>query len=62
MYLKVENRQRFETPASSVEPEMEDIDPRLLEANSIPITKTSPCHLNTQLLPPARLKFQLGDR
>ncbi|PYH56071.1 uncharacterized protein BO96DRAFT_423376 [Aspergillus niger CBS 101883] len=53
MYLKAENRQRSDTPASSVEPGKRDIDPRLLKANSISITKTSPCHLNTQLPHPS---------
>jgi hypothetical protein len=51
--LESENLQRTETPASSVELEMGNIDPRLLEAHPVPITKTSPCYSNTEIATPS---------
>lgn len=44
-----ENRQRTETPGSSVELEMGHIDPRLLEACPVPITKSLPCHSDSEI-------------
>lgn len=40
--LESEFRQGIETPASSVDLELENIDPRLLETQSVPITKSLP--------------------
>lgn len=73
MSLESENRQRIETPASSVELEMGDIDPCLLKALPVLITRSLPCHSDTEvltrsggsvveILTKAQPKFQLGDR
>ncbi|KAJ5993329.1 hypothetical protein N7451_009053 [Penicillium sp. IBT 35674x] len=46
--LESENRQRIETPASSVELELGNIDPRLLEAHPVPITNSLPYQSDTE--------------
>ena len=50
MSLESESRQRTETPVSSVELEMGNIDPRLLEAHPVLTTEPLPCHSDTESL------------
>ncbi|KAJ5649238.1 uncharacterized protein N7484_002961 [Penicillium longicatenatum] len=48
--FEMENRQMTETPASSIDLELKNIDPRLLEAPPLPITMALPNPSDTELL------------
>ena len=51
--LESEFRQGIETPASSVDLELENIDPRLLETQSVPITKSLPSQSGAEIPDPS---------